>query len=64
MTAGAVAAEKSSRGVIKSVSSENTGVNPGGNGLGGFGPVPEGIVAFFVGLAALIGISLWIGSRQ
>jgi ubiquinol-cytochrome c reductase cytochrome c subunit len=26
--------------------------------------VPEGLVAFFVGLAALIGISLWIGSRQ
>ena len=51
-------------GYIKSVSSDNTGVNPGGNGLGGFGPVPEGIVAFFVGLAALIGISLWIGSRQ
>ncbi|MDD7932949.1 cytochrome c [Actinomycetospora straminea] len=51
-------------GYIKSVSSNNTGVNPGGNGLGGFGPVPEGIVAFFVGLAALIGISLWIGSRQ
>ena len=51
-------------GYIKSVSSDNTGVNPGGNGLGGFGPVPEGLVAFFVGLAALIGISLWIGSRQ
>ena len=51
-------------GYIKSVSSNNTGVNPGGNGLGGFGPVPEGIVAFFVGLAALIGITLWIGSRQ
>jgi ubiquinol-cytochrome c reductase cytochrome c subunit len=51
-------------GYIKSVSSDNTGANPGGNGLGGFGPVPEGLVAFFVGLAALIGISLWIGSRQ
>ena len=51
-------------GYIKSVSSANVGVNPGGNGLGGFGPVPEGLVAFFVGLAALIGISLWIGSRQ
>ena len=53
-------------GYIKSVGSgaESTGVNPGGNGLGGFGPVPEGLVAFFVGLAALIGISLWIGSRQ
>jgi ubiquinol-cytochrome c reductase cytochrome c subunit len=51
-------------GYVKSVSSDNTGSNPGGNGLGGFGPVPEGLVAFFVGLAALIGISLWIGSRQ
>jgi ubiquinol-cytochrome c reductase cytochrome c subunit len=51
-------------GYIKSVSSATGPVNPGGNGLGGFGPVPEGIVAFFVGLAALIGISLWIGSRQ
>jgi ubiquinol-cytochrome c reductase cytochrome c subunit len=51
-------------GYIKSVSSDQTGANPGGNGLGGFGPVPEGLVAFFVGLAALIGISLWIGSRQ
>ncbi len=49
-------------GYIKSA--EGTGANPGGNGLGGFGPVPEGLVAFFVGLAALIGISLWIGSRQ
>ncbi|MCD2190138.1 cytochrome bc1 complex diheme cytochrome c subunit [Actinomycetospora soli] len=51
-------------GYIKSVSPDSGAVNPGGNGLGGFGPVPEGIVAFFVGLAALIGISLWIGSRQ
>lgn len=51
-------------GYIKSVSGDTGAVNPGGNGLGGFGPVPEGLVAFFVGLAALIGISLWIGSRQ
>jgi ubiquinol-cytochrome c reductase cytochrome c subunit len=49
-------------GYIKSVSA--TGANPGGNGLGGFGPVPEGLVAFFVGLAALIGLTLWIGARQ
>jgi ubiquinol-cytochrome c reductase cytochrome c subunit len=51
-------------GYIKSVSSNETGANPGGNGLGGFGPVPEGLVAFFVGLAALIGITVWIGARQ
>jgi len=51
-------------GYVKSVSQNYTGVNPGGNGLGGFGPVPEGVIAFFVGLAALIGISLYIGARQ
>jgi ubiquinol-cytochrome c reductase cytochrome c subunit len=42
-----------------------TGENsPGGNRLGGFGPVPEGFVAFAVGLAALVGLSVWIGSRR
>lgn len=51
-------------GYIKAVGAANPAKNPGGNGLGGFGPVPEGLVAFVVGLAALIGISLWIGSRQ
>ena len=51
-------------GYIKAVGGANPAKNPGGNGLGGFGPVPEGLVAFFVGLAALIGITLWIGSRQ
>lgn len=49
---------------IKSVGGANPSKNPGGAELGGFGPVPEGALAFFVGLAALIGISLWIGSRQ
>ena len=51
-------------GYVKSVGADEAGNAPGGNRLGGFGPVPEGFVAFFVGLAALIGISLWIGSRQ
>jgi ubiquinol-cytochrome c reductase cytochrome c subunit len=49
---------------IKTVGGANPSKNPGGAELGGFGPVPEGALAFFVGLAALIGISLWIGSRQ
>jgi ubiquinol-cytochrome c reductase cytochrome c subunit len=38
--------------------------SPGGNRLGGYGPVPEGFVAFAVGLAALVGLSLWVGSRR
>ena len=49
---------------IKAVGGANPSKNPGGAELGGIGPVPEGALAFFVGLAALIGISLWIGSRQ
>ncbi len=37
---------------------------PGGNDLGRYGPVPEGLVAWLVGLTALVGITLWIGARQ
>jgi ubiquinol-cytochrome c reductase cytochrome c subunit len=38
--------------------------SPGGQRLGGFGPVSEGFVAFAVGLAALVGFTLWVGSRR
>jgi ubiquinol-cytochrome c reductase cytochrome c subunit len=37
--------------------------NPGGYALGGFGPVPEGFIAWIVGIAALVGITLWIGAK-
>lgn len=37
--------------------------NSGGNALGGFGPVSEGLIAFIVGIAALIGVTLWIGAK-
>ena len=37
--------------------------NPGGYALGGFGPVPEGLVSWIIGLSALVGVTLWIGSR-
>ncbi|MEC3981731.1 cytochrome bc1 complex diheme cytochrome c subunit [Amycolatopsis sp. H20-H5] len=46
---------------VKSVSDGNN--NPGGNGLGGVGPASEGLIAFIVGIAALVGITLWIGSK-
>lgn len=46
---------------IKSVSDNNN--NPGGDSLGGFGPASEGVIAWIVGIAALIGVTLWIGSR-
>ncbi|GGM53860.1 ubiquinol-cytochrome C reductase cytochrome C subunit [Longimycelium tulufanense] len=37
--------------------------NPGGNALGGYGPGPEGVIAWIVGIGALIGVTLWIGSK-
>src|SRR3954466_7221250 len=46
---------------VKSVSDGNN--DPGGSGLGGVGPASEGVIAFIVGIAALIGATLWIGSK-
>ena len=37
--------------------------NPGGYGLGGFGPTPEGMAVWIIGMVAVIGVSMWIGSR-
>jgi ubiquinol-cytochrome c reductase cytochrome c subunit len=37
--------------------------NPGGYGLGGFGPAPEGMAAWIIGMVAVIGVALWIGVR-
>lgn len=36
---------------------------PGGDDLGKFGPVPEGIVIWLVGIGSLVGVTLWIGNR-
>jgi ubiquinol-cytochrome c reductase cytochrome c subunit len=38
--------------------------DPGGNGLGHYGPVPEGLVAFVIGIGGLLLVCLWIGARQ
>ena len=46
---------------VKSVSDGNN--NPGGNSLGGLGPASEGLIAWVVGIAALVGVTLWIGSK-
>jgi ubiquinol-cytochrome c reductase cytochrome c subunit len=39
------------------------GPQPGGHALGRYGPVPEGMVIWLVGLTALVGVTLWIGAR-
>jgi ubiquinol-cytochrome c reductase cytochrome c subunit len=46
---------------VKSVRDGNNA--PGGHPLGGFGPVSEGLIAWIVGLAAAVGITMWIGSK-
>jgi ubiquinol-cytochrome c reductase cytochrome c subunit len=40
-----------------------TAAQPGGNDLGRFGPVPEGLVVFLVGIGSLVVLTLWIGNR-
>jgi ubiquinol-cytochrome c reductase cytochrome c subunit len=47
---------------VESVTNGNN--NPGGNPLGGIGPVSEGLVAFIVGIAAMIGFAMWLGAKS
>ena len=35
----------------------------GGSGLGHLGPIPEGLVAWLVGLLAILVVVRWIGER-
>ena len=47
---------------VKSVTNGNN--NPSGNPLGGIGPVPEGLVALIVGIAAMVGVAIWLGAKS
>jgi len=52
------------RDIVAYVQSFSTAPNnPGGYSLGGFGPVPEGLIAWIVGISALVAVTLWIGAR-
>ena len=37
--------------------------DPGGQRIGHLGPIPEGLVAWLVGIGGLIGVTLWIGAK-
>lgn len=50
--------------IIAYVKATDNKVSPGGYGLGGLGPVTEGAAMWLVGIVALIGATLWIGSRS
>jgi ubiquinol-cytochrome c reductase cytochrome c subunit len=51
------------RDIVAYVRQATSTPDPGGYGLGGFGPAPEGMAAWIIGMVAVIGISMWIGSR-
>jgi len=50
--------------IIAFIKDTDSKVSPGGYGLGGLGPVTEGVAMWLVGIVALIGATLWIGSRS
>lgn len=52
------------RDIIAYVKSSTETRSPGGYGLGGFGPVAEGMAMWVVGIGAVIGVSMWIGARS
>ena len=49
--------------IIKYVQFVTNPKDPGGDGIGHYGPVPEGLVAIIIGLGGLVIATLWIGSR-
>jgi ubiquinol-cytochrome c reductase cytochrome c subunit len=52
------------RDVIAYIQDLKQDQDPGGFGLGRYGPVPEGLVIFLVGIVALIFASLWIAGKS
>lgn len=50
--------------IIAFIKSSQYTPNPGGYGLGGIGPVTEGMFMWLVGISILIAAALWIGSKS
>ncbi len=51
------------KAIISFVQNNKATIDPGGLPLGGFGPAPEGLIAFLVGMTAIVAVTLWAGSR-
>jgi ubiquinol-cytochrome c reductase cytochrome c subunit len=47
---------------VKSVTDGNN--SPGGYNIGGVGPTTEGVIAFVVGLASIVGFAMWLGAKN
>ncbi|KQX64449.1 cytochrome c [Angustibacter sp. Root456] len=54
---------QSKRDVIAYLKTTSNEPNAGGSSLGNLGPVPEGLFAWVVGIGALIGCAVWLGSK-
>ncbi|GAA4480169.1 cytochrome c [Rhodococcus olei] len=52
------------RDIIAYIKSASETKNPGGYGLGGFGPASEGMAMWVIGIVAVVGAALWIGARS
>lgn len=52
------------RDIIAYIQNEKSQANPGGFGLGRYGPVPEALVIFLVGMVALVFTTLWIAGKS
>jgi ubiquinol-cytochrome c reductase cytochrome c subunit len=57
-------APEEKKDIIAYVMSVTNGNNdPGGDGLGGIGPVSEGLICWLVGIGALVGFTVWLGAK-
>ncbi|QIS10898.1 cytochrome bc1 complex diheme cytochrome c subunit [Nocardia arthritidis] len=52
------------RDIIAYVKNATEEKSPGGWDLGGFGPATEGLAMWVVGIVAVVGAAMWIGSRS
>lgn len=51
------------RDIVAYVRMATTAPDPGGYGLGGFGPTSEGMATWIIGIVAVVIVALWIGAR-
>ena len=51
------------RAIITYIQNNKETIDPGGYAAGGFGPAPEGLIAFLVGMGAIVAATLWMGSK-
>ena len=51
------------KAIITFIQNNKETIDPGGYAAGGFGPAPEGLIAFLVGMGAIVAATLWMGSK-